>query len=308
MVYRMTVDPTMQQIAGVTPEDLVREVRHLPSAPRVLPRLKTLLSDCNSSMLEIVDLIRLDLGIAARVLQVANSAYYSKGARCFTVDEAVNRVGYDQVYELVSHAVASQVLVRPLAVYGLEADELWKRSVACALAAETIALHCGQDRNVAYTNGLLHSVGMVAIEEWASRNQPTLFLRSTGFPREASESERAAFGFTQAEAGAALLCHWDFPREMSEPVRWQYAPRASAGQAKMACLLNVAKWLRTSACDGAANAPAYPEVSQLNMLFLNPSILRGMAGLVAMRMAEISSLLEVKNPKDDSKHPFPVWS
>jgi len=44
------------------------------------------------------------------------------------------------------------------------------------------------------------------------------------------------------------------------------------------------------------------------MLFLNPSILRGMAGLVAMRMAEISSLLEVKNPKDDSKHPFPVGS
>src|SRR5271170_1005953 len=98
----MTVDPTMQQSFGVSPDDLVREVRNLPSAPRVLPRLKTLLSDGNSSMLEIVDLIRLDLGIAARVLQVANSAYYSKGARCYTVDEAVNRVGYDQVYELVS--------------------------------------------------------------------------------------------------------------------------------------------------------------------------------------------------------------
>jgi HD-like signal output (HDOD) protein len=302
----MIAEQTMQLACGMTPEDLVREVRHLPSAPRVLPRLKMLLSDCNSSMYEIIELIRLDLGIAARVLQVANSAYYSKGARCFTVDEAVNRVGYDQVYDLVSHAVASQVLVRPLAVYGMEADELWKRSVACALAAETIALHCGQDRNVAYTNGLLHCVGMVAIDEWAIRNSPGLYLRSTGFPREASENERAVFGFTQADAGAALLRHWDFPREMSEPVRWQYAPRASAGQAKMACLLNVAKWIRTSVCDGARNAPPVPEVSQLNLLFLNPSILRGMIRLVEARMSEIRSLLDVKDATDDVRQRFPV--
>jgi HD-like signal output (HDOD) protein len=298
----------MQLAATLTPEDLVREVKHLPSAPRVLPRLKMLLCDGNSSMHVIVDLIRLDLGIAARVLQVANSAYYSKGSRCFTVDEAVNRVGYDQVFELVSYAVASQVLVRPLAAYGVEADDLWRRSVACALAAETIALHAGQDRSVAYTNGLLHGVGMVAIDEWTRRNAPTLFLRSVGYPREASESERAALGFTQAEAGAALLRHWDFPREMSEPVRWQYAPRASAGQAKMACLLNVAKWLRTAVCDGPRNAPEFPEVSQLNMLYLNPAILRGMARLVEMRMAEISKLLDVKDAGGEVRARFPVGS
>ena len=57
--------------------------------------------------------------IAARVLQMGNSAYYSGGNVCFTVGEAVNRIGYNQIYELVSYAVASQVLVRPLAAYAL---------------------------------------------------------------------------------------------------------------------------------------------------------------------------------------------
>src|ERR1044071_2951922 len=91
--------------AGITltPDDIVREVKNLPSAPRVLPRLKQLLRDGNSSTAEIVGLIRLDPGIAARVLQMGNSAYFSKGARCVTVDEAVYRVGYDEVYELVSY-------------------------------------------------------------------------------------------------------------------------------------------------------------------------------------------------------------
>jgi HD-like signal output (HDOD) protein len=50
-----------------TADEMVRELRHLPSAPKLLPRLKRLLTDANSSMDEIVTLIRLDPGIAARV-------------------------------------------------------------------------------------------------------------------------------------------------------------------------------------------------------------------------------------------------
>jgi HD-like signal output (HDOD) protein len=289
----------------LTPEELAREVTHLPSAPKVLPRLKQLLSDGNSAMHKIVELVRLDLGISARVLQVANSAYYSKGTRCFTVDEAVNRVGYDQVYDLVAYAVASQVLVRPLAAYAMEADELWMQSVACALAAELLALHTGQDRNVAYTNGLLHSIGMVAIDEWANRNARTLSLKFAGFPREASESERAVFGFTQADAGAALLRNWDFPREMTEPVRWQYAPRASAGFAKMACLLHAAKWLRTVVCHRGDAPPPLPDAAHLQALSLSPGLLRGMAIQVEMRLGEIKSLLEVDGGRRAERFRFP---
>jgi len=212
---------------ALTPEDIVCEVKHLPSAPKVLPRLKQLLCDGNSAMHEIVALVRLDPGIAARVLQVANSAYFSKGVRCVTVEEAVNRVGYDQIYELVSYAVASQVLVRPLGIYGIEADELWTMSVACALGAEALAEHTHQDRNVAYTIGLLHCVGMVALDEWSLRSGRPLAFHSSGFPRESIEAERAVLGFTQAETGAALLRHWEFPVTISEPVRWQYTPRSS---------------------------------------------------------------------------------
>jgi HD-like signal output (HDOD) protein len=304
----MISDLSMPATCSLTPEELARELTHLPSAPKVLPRLKQLLSDGNSSMDKIVELVRLDLGISARVLQVANSAYYSKGSRCFTVEEAVHRVGYDQVYDLVAYAVASQVLVRPLVVYGIEADELWMQSVACALAAEILALHTGQDRNVAYTNGLLHSIGMVAIDEWANRNARTLSLKCAGFPREASESERAVFGFTQADAGAALLRSWDFPREMTEPVRWQYAPRASAGFAKMACLLHTAKWLRAVVCRGDEAAPPIPDASHLQTLSLSPSLLKGMAIQVEMRLCEISSLLDVEGARRSDRVRFPARS
>src|SRR5690606_40282648 len=104
---------------ALTPELLVSEIKHLPSAPKVLPRLKRLLQDANAPLDEIIKLIRLDPCIALRVLQLGNAAYFARGERCATVEEAVRRVGFDQVYELVAYAVASQVLVRPLEVYGI---------------------------------------------------------------------------------------------------------------------------------------------------------------------------------------------
>lgn len=295
---------------SLTPEDIVRDLQHLPSAPKVLPLLKRLLSDGNSSMADVVRLIRLDPGIAARVLRMGNSAYYNNhGARCYTVDEAVNRVGYDQVYELVAYAVASQVLVRPLAVYEVEADQLWHQSVACALAAEIIAQRSGQDGDVAYTVGLLHSLGMVAIDDWAGRARPGLKLVNKGYPNEATEAERAELGFTQAEAGAALLRHWEFPTPMCEPVRWQYSPRASAGHVRMACLLQAAKWVRTAALTTLAEKPAPPVEGVLQMLPLRPGELAEILAVVKRRMKEISSLLEVDavRPREVLQFPSEAW-
>lgn len=301
---------TLPGAGALTPDDIVRGLAHLPSAPKVLPRLKQLLGDTNSSMQEIVMLIRLDPSIAARVLRVGNSAYYSQGVRCFTVEEAVNRVGYHEIYELVSYAVASQVLVRPLEVYGIEADELWRQSVACALAAELLAERTGQDRDAAYTVGLLHVLGMVAIDEWALRQQPGLLLRRGTWPREATDSEREALGFTHADVGAALLQEWDFPCSMSEPVRWQYAPRSSAGHARMASLLQCAKWLRSAVCAGAEEPrPPLPAAGALQAIGLKPEQLIEMERDVAARLHDVSSLLEVaaKDEPQRMRRHFPAF-
>jgi HD-like signal output (HDOD) protein len=275
-----------------TPEAVLRELKHLPSAPRVLPRLKLLLKDGNSAMHDIVALVRLDPGIAARVLQMANSAYFCQALRCDTVDEAVHRVGYDQIYELVSYAVASQVLIRPLEAYAIEADDLWRRSVTCALAAEAIAQRTGDDAANAYTVGLLHALGMVAIDEWVLHTgRRTKFLMA-GHPRDAIESERAQLGFTNAEVGATLLHHWDFPATMVQPVRWQYAPRSSAGHTRMACLLFVAKWVRAAVDVGTDDQLLpVPGMAALEPLGMDPRALDDIVEDVRVRLERVGSVL-----------------
>jgi HD-like signal output (HDOD) protein len=277
--------------AALTLDEVVRELEHLPSAPRVLPRLKQLLCDGNTAMHEVVEMVRLDPGIAARVLQFGNSAYFSHGLRCYTVEEAVNRVGYDQIYELVSTAVASQVLVRPLATYGMEIDDLWENSIACALASEALAVRLGADRNIAYTIGLLHSIGMVAIDDWAMRHQPHLRFATTGLPLETCEAERVALGFHQAEVGATLLRLWAFPQAMSEPVRWQYLPNGTAAHFQFTALLHTAKWLRTTVLHPLAPQPR-PHAGLLVKLNLTNSQLDKLVADVASRFRAINIQLQ----------------
>lgn len=299
----MIADQRSPASRALTPDIIVREVKHLPSAPKVLPRLKSLLSDGNSSMQEIVSMIRLDPGISARVLQMGNSAYFNTGARCVTVEESVNRVGFDQVYQLVSYAVASEVLDRPLAAYGIDADQLWRMSVAGALAAESLAARTGLEQDAAYSVGLMHGVGMVALDEWLRRSPRTVVLARAPYPREATAAERAVLGFTQAEIGGSLLVHWGFPGEIAEPVRWQYAPGATTAYRRMASLLNAARWLRDVACGGA---PAQtPDATVLKTLDLEVAHLESLAVEVTQRLGEVQVLLGEAEPAPVARELFP---
>lgn len=287
----MTAVAHINETAAYRASDIVRALRQLPSAPKVLPRLQQLLNDGNSSIYDIVGLVRLDPGIAARVLQIANSVYFNKGARIISVEDAVVRVGYDQIYELVSHAVASEMFDRPLVVYGMDSDEVWQRAVSCALAAETLAGLVGEDRNAAYTSGLLHGIGMIAIDQWAMQNQPVLLFFHRGMPREFIESERALIGLTQAEVGAQLLEDWGFPYSVIGPVRWQYTPHSSVSHLRAAALLHAAKWVRSIVCGERSDAPA-PDRFTLQPLRLQPQQLERISAEIRLRMVAVRHLLE----------------
>lgn len=285
--------------ARLTPEKVVEDIRDLPAAPKVLPKLKRLLSDGNSSLYEIVGLIRVEPGIAARVLQVSNSAYYCKGgARCASVEEAVGRVGYDQVYEMVMYAVASQVLVRPLATYRIEADDFWRISVACGISAEVLAEMVGQPRDTAYTLGLLANIGMVAIDSWALRNNPSLLMTPKPYPKEYTQSERALVSFTHADVGSVLLARWDFPQEVCESVKWQYSPLSAGTHSKLACLLYASKWLRAAVCPEVHGAPEPPADAFLQPLRLNVERLTKIAEDVKARMEDLKTLLEADEEEE----------
>ena len=229
-----------------------------------------ILNDYTASMEDVMTLIKLEPGVAARVLQMGNSAYYSsRGGRCSSLDDAVSRIGSLKIYEIVAFAVSAQLLMRKLGSYEMEADELWRRSVVCAISASLLAADCDIDPNTAYTMGLFHSVGMVAIDAWFKREEMTQRIESEGLPAETTEAEKRLIGFTNATTAAALLKSWSFQSSVCEAVRWQYSPLSAGVNRRAASLLHVAKWLQEASLNTVpAKFPPKPAEPVLKMIGL----------------------------------------
>lgn len=283
--------PSVLPPAPPSPDHLARTARTIPSGPRILPRLQRLLRDGNVGLQEILEPIRIDQGIAARVLQVGNSPVYSKGSRCQTIEESINRLGLRRVYEVVSNALCSEALVRPLAAYGLRAEEFWKLSLATGIAAEVLAVRTGEDRNAAYTIGLMHGLGMVVIDSWLQQSAPSVRLTYRSFDAEYGADELAHLKFTQAEAAAAMLTHWGFPAEMTGPLTHQYGRPVPAPHARMVALFRAAKWLRNLASGVLPPPPENFDPIQLQLLRMQQSELSGLLDEVRARMQESRDLL-----------------
>lgn len=273
-----------------SPEELVRQLRTLPPVPKVLVKLQPMLADLNTDVADLAALIRLERALAARILQVANSAYVGLGSRTRSIEEAVGRLGFREVRRLVSLVIGLQILEKPLPAYGLDARDLWSQSIACGLAAEELAKITDEDVNAAYLLGLLHSVGMVVVNAWAGMVAQGRRLVSAGYPDDYTDSERSLLGFTSADTGAALLSRWDFPPSVVEPVRAQYQPVLAASHGRLAHLLLVARYLRSAACSESLPA-CLPDPKSLSALSISEETLLRLVPVVKERLAEISKLL-----------------
>ncbi len=247
-------------------EALVKQIKDLPPAPKVLLTLRRLLSQPDTTIDAIADVITLEPGLSARVVRMANSTHFGGGrARVESVAEGIHRVGVKGVQELVTYAVASQLVGQPLNAYGLSALKLWQRAVACAMAAGALAERTPDaDRDDAYTAGLMHGLGLVVIDRYsAQQRRPRTFV-SSGYPLDFAPAERDWLGYSHAEAGAALLRLWDFPAPIAGVVAAQLDPESAEPQFRqLAMILATARWARSLFCVPEEKLPELPSPAWL---------------------------------------------
>jgi HD-like signal output (HDOD) protein len=219
-------------------ESIISLGNKLAPAAATFARLRTLLLDPRTDLDEIVKLIRLDPALTCQVVRMSNSVIFGVRARADALDLAVGRVGLSEIFRLVGLAAVRQVCQRDLRTYGLTASRLWENAVATAAAAELLAQRAGRDAGLAYTAGLLRSVGRVVLDGAATEG--------VAYPGEAewpssAEWERKIFGVTSADVTTILLNEWRFPAELVESVRSHFDPMSNLEASNIgACVLNLA--------------------------------------------------------------------
>ncbi len=274
-----------------TPEELIAQIKTLPSSPQLMQRLLLLIDDPDSTVESLVEVIQLERSLAARVVHLANSPIYNGGA-CGSIEEAVQRLGFAVVHEAVMTVMAIETFSKSLRIYRCPMNILWRQALATACAARELARRTNDDVNRAYTLGLLHNVGMVAIDRWVQQKQPGVVLECGNWPEEWQTSENRLLGYDHAEPSAIMMRTWGFPLPMVEAVKYQFRPQASPNAPTLAALLMISRWVRRQVCSRETACPL-PDRDVLNLLGLKINELSPVVQKVAVEVEVLAKTLNL---------------
>ncbi|MBI5691798.1 MAG: HDOD domain-containing protein [Verrucomicrobia bacterium] len=229
----------------------------LPSAPRILAELQVLLNDTNNGLDEITVLLRRDAGLTARVIRIANGIVYNKGDPVASLEEALGRIGFNEVYRLAGIAAVAQLAAFELRHYPFRIQRMRENSLFVALAAEELAPLAQLDARAAFTAGLMRSAGRLAIDVTVQRDQPYFRALPLDPAGRLGEWETANFGLGGGEVSEALLRKWKFPYQVYVPIRDQYLRGLSVDPLPEAKILNVAAGIADAAGIGLPGEAGY---------------------------------------------------
>lgn len=217
-IRQPATSPRVHVSVSISDQELAQAVDQLPPVVSVIRRLLAVMRDPNSEVGDIARLVRADTALAAQTLRLANSPHFGLHERVGSVEEAIQHVGLNETMRMVTALGTRQVVSRDLPVYRIAASLHWQHALAVAVAGEQVAARYALDAGTVYLAGLLHTVGMVALNGIAvARGLPA---RPEKMPLR--EWERAQFGTENPDVAARVMRVWNFPEDLGGAVAARY--------------------------------------------------------------------------------------
>jgi putative nucleotidyltransferase with HDIG domain len=213
------------------PAPLIYQNLEIPSIPLILIRIIQTLDTDASSTRELASLILHDPALSARILRLANSAFYCFPAQVKTISHAIALLGTNLVTSLAIGINIFDTFTKGAKSEAILINKLWTHSCGVGTLAKEIWIHRGykeKECEFAFLCGLLHDLGKVILY----KTYPSHYGSICAIPK--SETDPAIFiyeaenyGMNHAEIGEMMAKQWGFPLELASVIRRHHDPMAS---------------------------------------------------------------------------------
>ena len=211
----------------------------LPSLPRAVALLMSELGSSEPSLRRLNHLFGTDPGLAARLLQEANSPTFGAQQQVCGIPEALALLDVRQLRTLVAKAPLGTT---SRSVPGMNMQQFWRYSQGTAKLARSLAGLVRHNQIAAYTAGLLHGMGELALHlNDPARMQSINTLVAPLDPRRA-RLEQHLFGYCYAQVSAGLAAGWQLPQTVVDALRHHSAPFDNDVYEPLAAVLHLAVW------------------------------------------------------------------
>ena len=210
------------------PAPIVWTHLRMPPFPQVALKVLQLAANENVQFRQLVELISSDPAFASEVLTVANSVLYAPRYPIKSVLQAIEVLGASHLQGLCLTVGVRAYLGKSLGHPAMRT--LWRHNMACALIAQQIASAGVMDRDTAYTGGVLHGIGLLALAVVRPDEFIEMLGRFMGTPASLLDRERAVFGIDHCELGQKLVSDWSLPEDFSAVMTAPHVCGSANGQ------------------------------------------------------------------------------
>lgn len=249
--------------------EIIAAIDEIPAMPAAATNVLTLIQDPETSIAQIMDVIRFDPLLTAEILRLANSAYFTSTRRIENLNDAGVMFGSQKILQLVLISALSPLANQEIQGYDLKTGELMRHLLAVAIAAETLAHnHPVTPPTYVFTAGLLHDIGKIVLGTFLQIEADPIIELSFGQNISFEVAEKEILGIDHCEVGAMLLEKWQFPDSITQVVRWHRTPDRIQGDTHVVDLVHLADLLSTQGglgigVDGLNYTPANNVLDQL---------------------------------------------
>jgi putative nucleotidyltransferase with HDIG domain len=260
----------------MTSHELVAKVKNLPPISQAALQLVNLLDEPAVSNEDVVQVLKYDNVLTAKLLRACNSPYFGLEEPVSSVDQAVLILGHHQILHIVLTLAFGGAMAVPLVGYAVESNELWRHSLTAATSAEYIVsdgIEFNVDSHVAFTVGLLHDIGKLVLGQVLTpENQTNIRALIADKKNSRWEAEKLVLGTDHAEVGGALLQAWNLPEEIIEAVANHHHPVVDPNP-KLSSVSHLANYIahRLGSAPGLETYAAFVDIKVAEAFSLTPA-------------------------------------
>jgi putative nucleotidyltransferase with HDIG domain len=235
-------------------KEIENSISQILPIPQVALSVLRMINEEASDFKMIASEIRKDQVISAKALQLCNSAFFSGKRKIDSLDDVLIILGSDLIVRSVIQVAIEGYFGQSGFGYALCKGGLYLHSVGVAIISEKLAETTGKSHpGVAYTAGLLHDIGMVALDRYVASSYPFFYRSMQVKGRDILETEREIFKTDHTEIGTRLARMWSLPETLTEVISCHHTPEKAVLSPELSHIVYLAVFLMSRFHSGYQN-------------------------------------------------------